>query len=366
MEHTGDPAPTASATAAGARSAVLCARRRAPMSLSWACLPEADPLKVPIDPNGNLTTKTEGSDTWTYTWNAENQLNKVEKNGVEVARFSYDALDRRVEKVAGGVTTSYTYDNENILREARGASTFRYVHALGIDEPLAREDGSGARTYYHADGLSSIVKRTSQVGAAIHEYRYDAWGNIEMGAAEPGVSFTGREWDPETELYYYRRRFYDPGTGTFLSEDPIKPSRGSLYPYVDNNPVGFVDPFGLQAWSSHWNDWKVLPSTGFYTCCYKEKISICRGPAYGGLTSVKSKKCALDHENLHLPTFRNDCRYKNYCDGKPDGYPVTYMDEGHMNTSECEAWKETKECLQGTWSDHPEKMIRKYCGTGPR
>jgi YD repeat-containing protein len=34
------------------------------------------------DSNGNLTGKTEGTDTWTYSWNAENQLTKVEKNGV--------------------------------------------------------------------------------------------------------------------------------------------------------------------------------------------------------------------------------------------------------------------------------------------
>ena len=52
----------------------------------WA----ADPLKIPIDPNGNLTAKTEGTDTWSYEWNAQNQLTRVLKNGVEQARFAYD------------------------------------------------------------------------------------------------------------------------------------------------------------------------------------------------------------------------------------------------------------------------------------
>ena len=104
----------------------------------------AAPHKIPIDPNGNLTSKTEEADTWTYTWNAEDQLTKVEKNGAEIARFAYDPLGRRVEKIAGAVTTSYTYDSEDILREGRGAYTFKYVHGLGVDEPLAREDGAGA------------------------------------------------------------------------------------------------------------------------------------------------------------------------------------------------------------------------------
>jgi len=40
-------------------------------------------------------------------WNAENQLKRVTKEGVEVARFAYDPLGRRVEKVAGGVTYKF-------------------------------------------------------------------------------------------------------------------------------------------------------------------------------------------------------------------------------------------------------------------
>jgi YD repeat-containing protein len=95
--------------------------------MPWGCLSGvAEPVLFPIDPNGNLATKTEGSDNWVYSWNAENQLTKVEKNGSEIARFAYDPLGRRVEKVAGGVTTNYTYDRRQILREARGASgTFK-------------------------------------------------------------------------------------------------------------------------------------------------------------------------------------------------------------------------------------------------
>jgi RHS repeat-associated protein len=199
------------------------------------------------DPNGNLTSKTEGTDTWTYTWNAVNQLTKVEKNGAEVDRFSYDPLGRRVEKVAGGVTTTYAYDGEDILREVRGASILKYLHGLGIDEPLAREDGAGALTYYHADGLGSIVKHTAQTGAIVHEYRHDAWGNLEIGASEPGYSFTGREWDPEIGLYQYRARYYEPKVGRFVSEDPIGLAGGvNRFSYVVNKPTTLVDPSGLK------------------------------------------------------------------------------------------------------------------------
>src|SRR6185503_18789838 len=82
--------------------------------------------------------------------------------------------------------------------------------------------------------------------------------------------FTGREWDPETGLYYYRARYYDPKTGRFVREDPIG-LRGSdinFYAYVRNNPVNWTDPYGLQFvptvppgwwdfWTTYWDmDWR--------------------------------------------------------------------------------------------------------------
>jgi RHS repeat-associated protein len=198
------------------------------------------------DASGNLETKTEGSDIWHYTWNAENQLIKVEKNSIEIARFAYDPSGRRVEKVAGGVTTAWAYDGDAILRETRGGVTYRFIHGLGIDEPVAREQGS-ARQYYHADALGGILKMTDAAGAVALTREYDAWGKLEAGGDQPGYAFTGREWDPETGLYYYRARYYDAKVGRFISEDPIGfEGGGNLYAYVAGNPVSVGDPLGLE------------------------------------------------------------------------------------------------------------------------
>jgi RHS repeat-associated protein len=225
---------------------VLWARQIAPESPSWACFRTADPPKIPIDPNGNLTTKTEGTDTWTYTWNAENQLTRVEKNSIEQARFSYDPLGRRVEKIAGGVTTSYTYDEDDVLREVRGSTTLKYVHGPAIDEPLAADDGASLSSF-HADALGSVVRMTNATGAVTLTRMYDAWGTLETGGNEPGYSFTGREWDPETGLYYYRARYLDPRTGRFATEDPIRFAGGvNFYSYAGNDPGNNIDPFGLK------------------------------------------------------------------------------------------------------------------------
>jgi RHS repeat-associated protein len=139
-------------------------------------------------------------------------------------------MDILQETVAGATTTTY-----------------RYIHGPGIDEPLARQNtATSAIDYYHADGLGSIVHTTDSAGAIVSTRRYDAWGKPEASADQPGFAFTGREWDPETGLYYYRARYYAPKIGRFLSQDPIGFAAGpNFYNYVGNRPVTLIDPLGL-------------------------------------------------------------------------------------------------------------------------
>jgi len=61
-------------------------------------------------------------------------------------------------------------------------------------------------------------------------------------------TYTGREYDSDTRLYYYRARFYDPHIGRFVSEDPIGFGGGdvNLYSYVGNNGLNYLDPFGFE------------------------------------------------------------------------------------------------------------------------
>jgi RHS repeat-associated protein len=185
-----------------------------------------------------------------FEWNAENQLTRVLKNSVEQARFAYDPLGRRVEKLAGATTTSWTYDTEDILRETNGSTTVKYVHGLGTDEPLAADDGS-ALSYIQADGLGSIVKTTSSAGAVRLVRQYDAWGTLQSGTTS-GYAFTGREWDAETGLYYYRARYYDPEAGRFVTEDLARFEAGvDFYTYVLNSPARFSDPAGRAVEECH-------------------------------------------------------------------------------------------------------------------
>ncbi len=70
---------------------------------------------------------------------------------------------------------------------------------------------------------------------------------IEAGSSQGGYSFTGREWDTDTQLYYYRARYYYPVSARFISEDPSGFAAGSnFYAYVGNIPVNLIDPSGVR------------------------------------------------------------------------------------------------------------------------
>jgi len=58
--------------------------------------------------------------------------------------------------------------------------------------------------------------------------------------------FPGQYYDQETGLHYNYFRYYDPSTGRYLTADPIGQLAGpNLYSYVGNNPLFWIDPYGL-------------------------------------------------------------------------------------------------------------------------
>ena len=88
-------------------------------------------------------------------------------------------------------------------------------------------------------------------GTTVSAFDYDSFGNLEpttaVGVTSP-YTFSGRESDPESGLYYYRARYYDPFAGRFISEDPIGFTAKdlNLYRYVFNSPINALDPDGKQ------------------------------------------------------------------------------------------------------------------------
>ena len=130
---------------------------------------------------------------------------------------------------------------------ADGSLVARFTHGLGMDDPLAMLRGN-TMSYYLADGLGSVTSLSDAKGNLVSTYQYDSFGNLtaSTGSIFNPFRYTGREFDPETGLYFYRARYYDPSIGRFISEDPIQFGGGiNFYRYVLNNPLYWLDPFGL-------------------------------------------------------------------------------------------------------------------------
>ena len=199
------------------------------------------------DANGDLTS--DGINT--FVWNARHQLTQVQQGGVTKLSYAYDALGRRVSKTVETATpTQYLYDGENTVQEMVGSVANPILAGLGTDERFARNDVSG-RTYFLADMLGSTIGLADISGALRQRYSYDPYGNVTSTDTSSGFTnpyqYTGREAD-SAGLYYYRTRYYSPGMGRFISEDPIGFAGGQLnfYAYAGSNPVLFRDPNGTE------------------------------------------------------------------------------------------------------------------------
>jgi RHS repeat-associated protein len=209
------------------------------------------------DDNGNTLTKATSSGTTTFGWDYESRLTSVTLPGTGgTLAFKYDGLGRRVQKAftqaSTTSTTNYLYDGNNSVADVdqNGNVLARYAATQNIDEPLA-ELRSSTTSYYSQDGLGSVTSLTTHAGALGNTYTYDSFGKLtaSTGSIANRFQYTSREFDTETGIYSYRARYYDPTTGRFLNEDPIRWFSGAanFYGYVHNDPVNLIDPLGLRA-----------------------------------------------------------------------------------------------------------------------
>ena len=180
-------------------------------------------------------------------YNGNNQLTGVEVDGKTV-NYTYYPSGLRKSKNDGLAATTFILDSGYVVTEQTvvGGQTARANYIYGAN--LLASSASGGRQYYLHNGHGDVVQLTNTSGVAVKSYDYDAFGvekTLDIADLNP-FRYCGEYWDVETSTYYLRARSYSPGTGRFLSEDPIRDGT-NWYAYCGGNPILWVDPSGYKS-----------------------------------------------------------------------------------------------------------------------
>ena len=209
---------------------------------------------------------------YAYTWLPNGMLGSVTRPDGKVVTFKYDALGRRIEKSFNGRVHRYLWDGDVVLHEWEYDETER-------PQPIVAENGevsfdrpeptdnlvtwvydtdsyvptaklvNGKRYGIVSDYIGRPVQAYDEHGTLVWQADYDIYGNpLNLKGNRKFVPFRqlGQYEDEETGLYYNRFRYYDPNTGGYISQDPIRLAGGNptLYGYVKDSNWG-IDIFGL-------------------------------------------------------------------------------------------------------------------------
>ncbi|MCD6186879.1 MAG: hypothetical protein J7K09_01840, partial [Desulfuromusa sp.] len=208
------------------------------------------------DAEGNIISKTTATSIVTsYAYDHRNRLIAIAGGDPTVdISYTYDGLDRRIITTVNGQKVSMVYDGENVWADFNAAANLetRYMFGDELDALIARSRPTGETDWYLTDKLGTIRDLVDSHGTLLNQVDYDSFGGVraqsDSGQGDRFL-FTGREYESETGLYYYRGRYYDPGLGRFISEDPTGFDGGdfNLYRYINNSPLNGTDPTGEQA-----------------------------------------------------------------------------------------------------------------------
>lgn len=261
---------------------------------------EDDNYRYYTDPNGfgNIVQRTNKAtkEQQVYDYWTDGKLRKFTKyemvpnsqKTMEVDYF-FDALGRRVAKKvrtgAGEFTQAYTYlgaEDKILLAKSGDAKVQLQVDGQGIDDHFAEIKRDGIKTMI-SDHLGTVTN--SEV---TDQYKTTgAFGEVLQTAPQMETTtnpviygFTGRQFDPETGLYYYRNRNYDSESGRFMTKDPKGIAGGdvNLYRYLKNYPTGLTDPFGLEPGDSFGTE----EAAGYDALNYINAISVIESREYAG------------------------------------------------------------------------------------
>ena len=178
-----------------------------------------------------------------------------------------------MSKVAGGVTTTYTYVGLSTtvatVSVATGSTVDTTAHVTdpsGTDlaEADLSRDGSGnpgvrsTPTYLGRNGHGDVVWQADATGTISGTVAYDPFGArlVTAGSITTTQAWQSSTFDSASGLYYVIARWYSPSLGRFLSVDPVAGDGGSpqtldRYSYGAGDSINRIDPDGRCAYNAN-------------------------------------------------------------------------------------------------------------------
>ena len=250
-----------------------------------------------------------------YTYDAFNRNTKVETFNGNIQINRYDAEGLRHEMEENGKLVTFIYRGDEVIAEESQEDRIRYIRT----SVLLASDAESARTYYHyaSDEMSSVTHVVdSENEEILNHYEYDAWGNLTVceEKVQNRFKFNSQQYDPISQQYYLRARYYNPVIGRFTQEDSYNVDGLNLYAYCRNNPVSYVDPSG----------------------------SICKTAADAIIDKMKNNKATRNEQKKLAAYLRNKARHKRLEDWESDilltidGYTnlSRYVNQGDSNNNQ--------------------------------
>ncbi len=219
------------------------------------------------------------------------RVEKMKEKYEETVRYKYLPNGDRIMRENSTTTTYYLYAREDRIADydASGNLLIAYTHGPGIDEPVAMTLNNS--TYFYIPDVQGTIRAMVDTdGNTVATYQYDVWGSMISYngslAQKNDYLYTGREYDWQTGIYYYRYRYYNPEIGRFMQSSWEHTKEMNMYVYVNNDPANHEDPTGHPGYQPPY-----LPDHG--------GLSICNGGCITNtllVLAMTDMKCYCDNE----------------------------------------------------------------------
>jgi RHS repeat-associated protein len=285
-------------------------------------------------PNGTLQTSAAGGQTTNYTYDVRGALTAVALPGGTQIGYVTDAEGRRIGKqVNGSLQRGWLWSSNLVVAQVDGNSSLTEDFIYGADVWTPSYMIAGANTYrlLSDEGGSVRLVVNAADGTVAQQLDYDEFGRV-LGDSNPGFQpfgFDGGLYDPDTGLVRFGARDYSSETGQWTARDPILFGGGqySLYAYVGNDPINFLDPLGTG--SNHKPPYKhVVPEKEYDGLEYMWDVT----KAFAGWGVGKLEIPAV--EAVAVPTHVIEATYMG---GKVGGIAVDALSGGAFSSAQYQA-----------------------------